>query len=204
MIPLPEYAKIKDKYCIAYNGYSKEYIVQLRLLRPIMEKTFPGIMVYLSCRDEHMYLLKNEERIISRNSLKENKNNFAYIREIYCNLIQHPIESFMNESDIKINTNLNKIVGIPSSCVLLTTCVPPVKPLTSTQINKIIDYLSKKGLKPAINQPIDEFDLVVGVECDQLYEAGAKNKDLILIPTGFGENLFKSMFPWAQIIKIDA
>ena len=169
-----------------------------------MEKTFPGIMVYLSCRDEHMYLLKNEERIISRNSLKENKNNFAYIREIYCNLIQHPIESFMNESDIKINTNLNKIVGIPSSCVLLTTCVPPVKPLTSTQINKIIDYLSKKGLKPAINQPIDEFDLVVGVECDQLYEAGAKNKDLILIPTGFGENLFKSMFPWAQIIKIDA
>ena len=41
-----------------------------------MEKTFPGVKVYLSCRDEHMYLLEGEERIISKTELNDKKHLF--------------------------------------------------------------------------------------------------------------------------------
>ena len=167
-----------------------------------MESTFPGIQVYLSCRDEHMYLLKGEEKIISRTDLKESKNKFAYIREIYCDLIKHPVESFMLESDIPIKTEYKLQIKEPASCVLLTNCTPPVKTLTGNQIKQIIEIMQSKNLVPAINKPVSDFDLVIGVESEELYEAGALGKQLILIPTGFGENLFKSMFPWAEILKM--
>lgn len=165
-----------------------------------MENTYPGVKVYLSCRDEYMYLLNGQERIISRTELKENKKSFAYIREIFCDLLQHPVESFMKESDIPITTEINVSIQNPSSCVLVTQCNPPVKTLTGSQINNILNHF--KHLNPAINKPIDEFDLVVGVESEELYEAGAKGKRICLIPTGFGENLLKNMFPWCEILNI--
>lgn len=166
-----------------------------------MEKTFPGVQVFLSCRDEYMYLLEGQERIISRTSLKENKKNFAYIREIFCDLLQHPVEAFMKESDIPILTELSCKLSQPSSCVLITKCSPPVKTLSGTQINKILKQYNH--LNPAMNQPINDFDLVIGVESDELYEAGAQGKMISLIPTGFGKNLFKSMFPWGEILNIE-
>ena len=202
MIPLPEYAKIKDNYCISYNGYSKEYVVQLRLLRPSMESTFPGVQVYLSCRDEYMYLLKGEERVVSRSQLKESKNRFAYVREIYCDMTSHPVESFMNESAIPILTRCSPASGEVASCVLLTACSPPVRALGSAQIKEVFEIMGSMGITPSINKPFREFDMVVGVECDELYEAGALGKHVALVPTGFGENLFKRMFPWAQILKL--
>jgi len=168
-----------------------------------MESTFPGIQVYLSCRDEHMYLLKDQEKTISRTDLKDAKNKFAYIRELYCDLTKHPVESFMNESDIQIKTLCSLKVEKPSSCVLITNCTPPVKNLSHKQIKQVLETMRTRNLIPAINKPIDEFDLVIGVESEELYEAAALGKQTILIPTGFGENLFKSMFPWAEIMKLD-
>lgn len=168
-----------------------------------MESTFPGIQVYLSCRDEHMYLLKDQEKTICKTDLKDAKNKFAYIREIYCDLTKHPVESFMNESDIPIKTNCLPKVEKPSSSVLITRCVPPVKNLTHKQIKEILEILKNRHLVPAINKPIDQYDLVVGVESEEIYEAAALGKQIILIPTGFGENLFKSMFPWIEIMKLD-
>ena len=80
MIPLPEYVKIKDNYCIAYFGFSKEYLVQLRLLRPCMEAAFPGIQIYLCSRDDLTYLFKDEPRTLNKSTLMDNKKQFAYIR----------------------------------------------------------------------------------------------------------------------------
>jgi hypothetical protein len=205
MIALPDYAKVKDNYCIAYFGHSKEYIVQLRLLRPIMETSFPGIKVYLSCKDQYMYLLKNEERIVSETDLLKNKKQYAYIREITCDMTKHPIEQFMLESDMPCgpirdqDTHFDMLNG---SCTLLTSCNPPTRSLNGFYIQKAIQFIRQKGCEPVLNKSIDAFDWIIGVENDALYEAAAMGKRVTLISTGLGENLFRSMFPRAQIIHL--
>jgi len=165
-----------------------------------MEKTFPGVKVFLSARDEYMYLLKNQERIISKTQLKENRQNFSYIRELFTDMTNHPIEAFMNESDIPCGPIFSeKSSNESQNCVLLTTCNPPVRELTGLQISNIIKFIKNCGCNPAINEKINNFDWVVSVENEFLYEAASSGKRTTLIPTGFGENLFRRMFPQAEI-----
>jgi hypothetical protein len=205
MIPLPEYVKIKDNYCIVYFGNCKEYIVQLRLLRPIMEKTFAGLQVYLACKDEYMYLLNNESKTLSASSLKTQKQKFAYIREIYTEINKHPVEELMLESEIPFQPICNNTIHpelIKGSCLLLTTANPPTRSLNANQITHALDYIRKQGCQAHLNKRIDDFDWVVGVENENLYEAASQGKKVTLIPTGFGENLFKKMFPASEILRI--
>lgn len=200
-IPLPQYAQIKDNYCIAYFGNSKEYLVQLALLRPFMEKAFPGVKVYLSCKDDCMYILKNEERIISKTELKESRNSFGYIRELLCDMQSHPVEEFMKESNIPFGP-ICRTTQNEGYAILLTNGIVPVKPLNGDQIKKAIDFIRSKGEEPVLNENVENASWVVGVECEQLYSAAAQGKKVTLIPTGFGENLFKIMFPDCQILSI--
>mgnify|MGYP007120766170 CR=1 FL=1 len=166
-----------------------------------MESTFPGIQVHLACKDDAIYLLKNEDRIITQSELKENKNHYAYIRELKCNMQSHPVEDFMKESDIKcgpIRTNQNR----GGRCVLLTGGVIPVRPLTGEQIKNAISHIQRSGQQPEINGSVENADWIVGTECEQIYQAAADGKQITLIPTGFGENIFKSMFPDIQILRL--
>ena len=201
-LPLPDYDKIKDNYCISYFGNNKEHLVQLKLLRPIMEKTFPGVKVYLSCRDEHLYLLEGEERIISKTELDDKKHLFGYVRDLLCDMESHPVEEFMKESDIpydKIQSPKTKPAG---HCVLLTNGVSPVKCLTGEQIKKVTEYIKNKGCTYTINGSIYDAEWVIGVENEDLYLAASKGKYTVLIPTGFGENIFKSMFNNIEILTL--
>lgn len=173
--------------------------MQLKLLRPLMEKTFPGVKVYLACRDDCMYLLAGEDRILSKTELKEHKHLFGYIRELLCDMQSHPVESFMNESDIPCGPICEEI-DADGDCVLLTNGVIPVRPLNGEQIKKAINHIRKNGCEPQINGDINRAGWVVGVECEQLYLAAAVGKRVSLIPTGFGEKLFKKMFPKSEIL----
>lgn len=205
MIPLPEYAKIKDNYCIAYFGNCKEYLVQLRLLRPAMESFFPGIRVFLCCNDDYLYVLKNEPRILSKSDLLQDKSRFAYVRELIFNGADHPVEEIVLESDIPIRPireltpYRNPAGGVAA---LLTQCNHPVKSLTGTQTQKALQFAKDLGCDVLINQGIHGCDVVIGVECELLYEAAAQGIPIVLIPTGLGENLCKTMFPGTQILAI--
>ncbi len=75
-VPLPHYAKIKDRYCIVYYGQSEKTLNLLRITKPIIEQKLPGIQIYLSFLDE----TAKEE--IPKSQLNELKNQFAHIREI--------------------------------------------------------------------------------------------------------------------------
>jgi predicted RNA-binding protein len=203
-IPLPQYAKIKDNYCIAYFGNNKEYLIQLKLLRPYMESTFPGIQIYLSCKEDSIYLLKDEERIILRDKLKENKHLFGYIRELLCDMKSHPIEEFMEESKIpygpiRLDQPLNN-----KKCTLLTNGISPVSSLTNNQIELAKLYIKNKGYQLEINGETNDSGWIVGVENEQFYQNAASGKSITLIPTGFGENLFKKLFPGGEILKLPA
>jgi hypothetical protein len=201
-VPLPQYAEIKDNYCIAYYGDNREYIVQLKILRPTMEKTFPGIKVYLSCKNNYMYLLKGEQRIIQFEELDKNRNLFGYIRTIKDENNTHPIENFMKESDIEIlpiKTNTN-----PSNkkCVIISNGIEPVRSLTGDQIKKLYENLESKGFDIFLNIDFSDAGLVVGVENENLYLAAESGINTNLIVTGFGENLFKKMFPECNIYDL--
>jgi len=167
-----------------------------------MEKTFPGIKVYIGCHDNAFYLLQNEDRIIKKSELKDKKHQFAYVRELVCDMKCHPIEEFMLESDIPCGPIVEKHVTKLDKCVLLTNGIIPVKTLTGEQIKSAINYIRSKGCEPRLNDSIEDAGWVIGVECDQLYQAGAEGKMTTLIPTGLGENLYKKMFPSGEILRL--
>ena len=167
-----------------------------------MEATFPGVKVYLSCREDSLYLLKNEERIITKEELKDNKHMFGYVRELTCDMQSNPVEEFMNESSIPCGPIRENQISANNDCVLLTNGIQPVASLNGNQIKAAIEYIRKNGSEPVINGKDKHYGWWIGVECDQMYEAASWGKRITLIPTGFGENLFKKMFPGIQILNL--
>jgi hypothetical protein len=198
-VSLPVYAKIKDNYCISYYGNNREYLLQLKVLRPIMESMLPGIKVYISCKEESIYLLKGEDRVIPRNQLQ--KDDFAYVRELVCNMECHPVEELMKESNLPCGpiAETNKK---GRNCVLCTNGILPTKTLSSDQIHAAIKYIKQHGVEPTINEGIEKADWIVGVENEDLFGAALLGKKATLIPTGLGENLFIEMFPQGEILRL--
>ena len=64
-----------------------------------------------------------------------------------------------------------------------------------------LSYIKSKVNVVDIDQKIDNYDWVIGVENENLYEAAANRKKVSLISTGIGKNLFKMMFPEAEILE---
>lgn len=173
-----------------------------------MEATFPGVKVYIACKDDFLYLLKGEARILGQSELKNNKNSFAYIRELTCDMRSHPVENFMKESDIPcgpvIESRHDK--EHPTPVLIYSEGLSPTKSLTPVQLEKVIQYAESKGGSLAKVNPenigLNWARWVIGVENEKLFRAAALGMRVTLIPTGFGENLFKNMFPWAEILNV--
>lgn len=167
-----------------------------------MMENFPNIDIFLSFKDEAMYLVENEHRIITKKELKESRGNFGYVREIICDMKSNPIYDFMKESDLKCGPLATVANTSNQKCTLLTTGIFPVKCLDEKQIEKVKEIVKNKGFQLEINSNIQDSSWVIGVESESLYLAASMNKMVTLIPTGFGENLFIEMFPFCNIIKI--
>lgn len=199
-IALPHYLSIKDNYCVYYFGLNKEYITQLSLLRPLIELKFPGLQIYICCKDNFMYLLENEQRICSQS--KFDKNNYAYSREIKNSLEKHPIEELMEESEIPCGPiTLEKKEKKLKKTAIFTNGQSPTRSLNYKQINNVIKNIKNEyTINPS---SFEEFDSVIGVENEHLYKAASLGIDTTLIPTGNGENLFAKMFPNNQIKRFD-
>ncbi|RTK96608.1 MAG: hypothetical protein EKK64_03220 [Neisseriaceae bacterium] len=200
-VSLPFYAKIKDRCCLCYFGYSKEYLVQLNLLLESIETELKGIVVHIACNSDAIHLFDKKERILTKEQFESQKETFAFIKEINCDTINHPIEKLMDESKIpylKIKTNQEKF----KECVVLTNGHFPTKNLNEEQIKKIQSYLSNRGIHVEIDKPTEKFNWIVSVENEELFSSVNKNKKITLIPSGVGTNLFKKMFESPDILDI--
>jgi hypothetical protein len=196
-LPLNQYVKVKDRYCISYLGPSKEYIQLLSYLRPAIEAELPGIQIYLCCRKE---FLPNTERVFDLSELNKKKNEMAYIRELTCDLVNHPIEMLINESLLKLNYWHPPILKISKGnrYVFCPNGTLPTKSLTSKQVDLI-----KKKLGPfEISNNIEDADWVVGVENECLFKAAMLGIRTTLVPTGLGTNLYKKIFPNGEILNL--
>lgn len=203
-LPLPDYCKIRNKYCIAYYGNNKEFVVQLLLLKPFMEKEFPEVEIYFSFKDNNNYLLCDASRIIEKDNLKENRHMYGAIRELLCDMKSNPVYNFMKESDIpcgpiKTSYNLNN-----KTCVIITQGILPTKCMTKNQIDFCVNYAKIQGFDTIINGDINQGDWIISVENEKLYLAANICKKITMISNEISENLIKEMFPYVEILKIDA
>lgn len=198
---VPYYAQVKDKYCIAYFGHCNECIVQLKLLRPQLETQFPGVHIYLACRDEALYLLAGQERILGQSRLR--KEEFGYVRELLNDMQSNPVEAFLEESGVRISP-IKSEPPTSGPAIILTHAVLPNQPLTPAQVVAATNHVRKKGSSLAVGDKWQSAAWVLGPENAELYEAAAAGRKVTLIPTGFGEKLFVKMFPRGEILRLSA
>ena len=59
-----------------------------------------------------------------------------------------------------------------------------------------------EGYEPMVNTDIDNAGLVMGVECQNLFEAAARGLETRLVPTGLGARLYKTMFQNGKVLEL--
>jgi len=201
MIGFEQYSRIKNNYCICYFGYSDEYLVQLRILKPVFEQHFPGLHICLGCKDDKTHMLRDTGHLLTISKIKVERKSYAYIREVRFNGKTHPIEDLLVES--KIRTVELPILQQPRTnnrCVIITQGAYPTKPLTSQEIQNLKGSVSNQGYEFEIDTDISGASLVMGVESVGLFEAAAQGISTKLVPTGFGTRLYKLLFPNGNIL----
>ena len=195
-IPLTQYIKIKDKYCITYSGSCNEYVLLLKYLRPSMNKEFETVDIWLHCQEDSYEYLKDEKQTTKHLNEKE----FAFVRKIKGNLKEHPVQKLIKESSIKIlplkNTpdENNKTFYISKHGIL------PTRSLNETEIKKIKQFASDNGYKEIQNYK--NAGWIIGVENEEIIKGYINNSKISLIPTGVGTDLYKELFYNLEIFPI--
>ena len=203
MIGLEHYASIKNNYCIGYFGNSDEYLIQLRLLRPFLERRFHGLNIYLSCKDASIQYLDNCDKVIPLSGLRDKKSKFAHVRELRFNGNTHPIADLLTESFISNYVITSHIEEEHTNlCVISTQGSYPTSPLKKKQIDILKRKAYDKGFEIQIDGDFKNAGMVMGVESVGLFEAAAKGLQTYLVPTGVGERLYQNMFPNGEVINI--
>lgn len=153
MIGLTEYALIKNNYCLCYFGAANEYLVQLRLLRPFLQKRFPGLNLYLSCKDESMAFLENEDRVVPLSRLKIERPSFAHVRELVFNGKDHPVEMLLKESGIaEYQVPIPKTPDCTNGCAVIVHGSFPTVSLNLEQIQFAKRYARNFGWTPILDK----------------------------------------------------
>lgn len=198
-VDLTLYAKIKDRYCLVYLGSCEEYLVQLKLLRPMLEAKFPGIEIYLCYRDSFTEI-DNEPKTLKFSKLKEMQNMFAYVREITYNEHRHPVEQILQECQIHNYQIETPTKDQTTLCSIYPNGTYPTKSLTTDEVKKLCKLAKNSGYNVDVNLPLGGVGKVIGVENKELFKAAAMGIDTTLVSTGLGSNLFKTMFPRNKIL----
>lgn len=206
-LSIHKYLNIKNNYCVCYYGLNKEYVVQLRALRPIIENQYKGVNIYISVEDNNLYLLRGEDKIIPKSEINIKKQEVSYVREIFSSLEFHSVEKLIEESEIKIDLNIKqKNTKKIEQGAILTKGNFPNRSLNFKQIEAAENFLYEKGIKKIkINPSYDDFeaiDMIIGVENEITYEYALKGIKTYLVPTGNGEKLFLKMFPKNELIHL--
>lgn len=193
MIEFPLYKEIKDKYCVCYFGQSDEYLVQLRLLKPIIERHFKGLTLVIGCKDEKSYLVGENYTMYSE--LRSNRFQFGQIYELKFDTKNHPVEKFLQQAEIH-----DYFIDVPliedhtTKCVILTNGYYPTMPMEQNKVDQLSLLAKKQGYDVEINTSIKNAGLVIGVENPLLFEAASQGTATQLYPTGVGTRLYKNMF----------
>jgi hypothetical protein len=213
------YAAIKNNLCLAYFGLLPEYVVLLKIIRPYIESKFPELKLFICCNDELYYLLHQEENILKHSEIKNQKNKFAYIREIKTTMHGHAIYELLKESNLNFNVSIcpkkenNRICYICPDGGLPTNSLHDVSKYRALAMMKgyhvqVLGSDLHRGSCKVDKCPVGQHklelinsaDWIIGVENEYLYEAASRGIKTSLCPSGVGTNLYKLLFPNNEII----
>jgi hypothetical protein len=98
--PLPKYVQICNNYCIGYFGDDDNIILDLKRVRPTIESSLPGMVIFLCCNDSKMELLSGEINVFPRSELYNKLKEVAYVRELTPDADYNVVEELLKESGI--------------------------------------------------------------------------------------------------------
>lgn len=200
------YIKIKDRYCLCYFGHNGEYVVQLKLIRPYLEMSYPDLKIYLSCNKNLFYLIQDEDNVLIKEDLYKSKRAFGNIEEIKCNINKKsPVLKLLENAEIKCPVISREASIKTSLCFFSNKCHPPVKPVPEHTLNTIKNSVEKKGFivndNPNVND-LERAGWIIGVENEILYLAASMGIKTTLLSSNGSSNVFKMMFPEAEVFDI--
>ncbi len=201
MIPLSRYVKIKHKYCVAYFGQCDEYVLQLVHARPYFERKFPGLELYIACRDEALKFAHDKPRMVAMSEIHSRCGDFACVRELTSDLRTHPVLNFVEESGVVVDTapleNEHTV-----KCVIWANGVHPTRNMPDSVLVDCKTRAAKLGYRVEIGGTIDGAGWVIGVESVALYQAAMRNVKTTLVETGIGADLYRKWFPSGEVVKM--
>jgi hypothetical protein len=204
MIEFTKYAKIKDLYCICYFGQNEDYLIQIKILKPIIEKKYKNLKIFIGCRDDKLSMFNNDEFLLKMSDLRSKRLDFGYIREIKFNGKDHPVESFLKESGIEhYAVPVQAVADHTDQCVVIAKGNYPTVSLDEQKINHLKRIAISEGYQPVVGEDVSNAGLVMGVESYGLFEAAARGIKTRLYPTGLGAKLYQSMFPSGEVLRFN-
>ena len=200
---LPKYREVKDKFCVCYFGPCNEYVTLFLGLRPQVEAELPGLRLYIGCKDS-LYGPENTvpESVISQMIREPWGTGFGHIREVRCNMQDHPVEQFFRESNITLKPVEHKPDPDNRVIQLYPNGTSPTRSLNQSQIDAITQKYTKLGYVVRQNGPWNDVGMVVGVESVSFWEAALAGKSSILCNAGLGTGLFRVICPWGDVISL--
>lgn len=175
-------------------------MVQILCLRPHIEQELPGLELHVCCRNELMYLSEWYDKIFPKSELQYKKSEFAYIKQLTCNMFDHPVEQFLMESGMSIPEISVPTCDLTKKCVIVPEGNAPTNSLTSEQIDRVQELVDNRGFQ--VGYDIEGAGWVVGVENEQLFLAASRGIPTSLVPTGIGKNIYQKMYPHAEILNL--
>ena len=204
-IRFDKYNQIKDNLCIVYNGHCPEYLVMLKLVRPTIMKSLPGLTIYLCGQDHFMYLLNDVENVVPISRLDTRHEIFGYVKYVKPTMVSpHPIDVLLTESGIEMSIICKNAGSKSHLCYIFSKGELPTQNLTEQEIDKCKKLAIGKGYEVQLN-PNHQQDVgwVIGVECLDLVDAASKGIKTSLIPTGIGEKVYHKMFPAMEMLYLN-
>jgi hypothetical protein len=201
MIPFTKYAKIKDNYCVAYLGLCNEYLLLLNYFVPKLEVLYPGINIYLCCRDEYLPILTHP-RSFPISLLKQKKEELVYVKEIVYDGNGHPIETFLIQSGLTISPVPIATPVRTTRAVILTKGNFPTNNLNTQETEWLMLKSKEMGFTPELDVPVDNAGYVLGVECYEMYRAGFAGIKTALVNNGVGTEFYKKLFLDTDILEM--
>lgn len=206
----PFYLTVKNKVCVFYSGHNLEYLIQLRLIKKLLEKEFLEIEFTFACVKDYMEYLEGEKVI----DVKEPRAGFAFNYEIIYDAShkKHPILKMLQESKI----NIQKVsVGQSKGNIAYISAIGdfPNKTLTQEQIKKAVVFANNKGFKAEmienrlsasnIKKLVSCAAYVIGTSNEILYEAIVSGIPTALIPSNVeSEEIYKAFLPEKSCIVL--
>jgi len=115
-------------------------------------------------------------------------------------MIKHPVLELVEESNLTLeHLKPPKIEKLNLKCAICPKGNAPTQSIDGSKVEKLKKMVTLQGYT-AVLDDAENAGWVIGVENEQLFNAATKGVRTTLIPTGLGTDLYKKMFPSAEIM----